>query len=98
MATWAFWFAVAALISGCGKFLDDYHIESATKERWRARLIRFFVWVDSAEFPDVPKAVRSIVLWPFRGRVVLRLPLTIIGLLAVSYIGITTTFFIAGGG
>jgi hypothetical protein len=44
------WIAVAALIAGAGKFLDDYHVGKATKERIRSALIKGFIFLETPLF------------------------------------------------
>lgn len=54
---WAIWFAVAALVVGGGKFLDDYHIRTSTKSKAREYLVRAFLWLDAKTVPDLGGAI-----------------------------------------
>jgi hypothetical protein len=41
------WIAIAALIAGLGKFLDDYYVGKGAKDRIRSALIRGFVFLET---------------------------------------------------
>jgi hypothetical protein len=58
---WAFWLAVAALIAGAGKFIDDYHVKSTTKSRIRDVLVRWFIWLDDRKIPDLGGFVLKLI-------------------------------------
>jgi hypothetical protein len=82
VAQWAFWLAVAALVAAAGKFLDDYHIKTATKTRMRDALVSWFLWLDARKVPDLGGLVLGALRGIFRIR---RLPLLIAGLVFVYW-------------
>lgn len=51
-AQWALWLAIAALVAASGKFIDDYHIKSTTKSKYRDILIKLFIWIEAHKIPD----------------------------------------------
>jgi hypothetical protein len=61
-AQWAFWLALGAFIAASGKFLDDYHIKTATKTKIREVLVKWFIWLDAHKVPDLG----GVVLKGFR--------------------------------
>jgi hypothetical protein len=50
---WSLCIAIAALIGGTGKFLDDYHIRSSAKSKTRDLLVRAFIALDKRAVPDM---------------------------------------------
>lgn len=53
LKNWSFWIAMAALVAGGGRFLDEYHIRLSYKERVRTALVRIFVALDDRKTLDL---------------------------------------------
>jgi hypothetical protein len=59
--SWTVAIATFALLQGLGKFLDDYHIASRSKDRLRLILVHGFVFADKVRIPNIPIAAAMSV-------------------------------------
>lgn len=86
---WAFWIALAALIAGAGRFLDDYHIKAETKSKMREALINWFIWLEERKIPDLGGVVFSLL----RKLISLRKIVLIVSILLFSYWATITSIY-----
>jgi hypothetical protein len=90
LAQWAFWLAIAAFIVASGKFLDDYHIKTATKTKMREVLIKWFIWLDAHKVPDLGGVILKGLLTVFQIRRILLVAMS----LAAVYWATLSTFYL----
>jgi hypothetical protein len=90
-AQWAFWLALGAFIAASGKFLDDYHIKTATKAKIREVLVKWFIWLDAHKVPDLG----GVVLKGFRAVLKIRRFLLVAVSLAAVYWATLSTFYLS---
>lgn len=87
---WSLWIALAALLAGAGKFLDDYHISKQSKSVARDALTRWFIWLDEQVVPDLGAPILAAVSRILSAR---RLWLILAGL-SIAYLSTTTAFYV----
>ncbi|MEA2561410.1 MAG: hypothetical protein QOH06_2914 [Acidobacteriota bacterium] len=83
---WAYWIAVAALIAGAGRFVDEYHLRAVTKSLLRDKLIHAFFLLEARKIPDVGGFVLSPLRKAFTLKRVLLSASFLFGLSAASVV------------